>query len=115
MDIRAGKHVDQLNKRRGQVSTTLQYIRKERNEAEENTDWIDRASYESRMALFDRLSEWYIDEIEAIDQALARFNNKTYGFCLACHSPIEAPRLDSFPAAPFCSGCQETREGLQKF
>ena len=58
--IRAGKHVDQLNKRRGQVSMTLQYIRKERNEAEENTDWLDRATYETRIALLDRLSEWYV-------------------------------------------------------
>ena len=113
MDIRAGKHVDQLNKRRGQVSTTLQYIRKERNEAEENTDWIDRATYESRIALLDRLSEWYVNEIEAIDDALDRLNNNTYGFCLACHSPIEAGRLDYVPEATFCSACQETREALQ--
>lgn len=61
MDIRAGNHVDQLNKRRAQVSATLQHIGKERNEAEENTDWIDRVTYETRIALLDRLSEWYID------------------------------------------------------
>jgi len=113
MDIRAERHVDQLNTRREQVATTLQHIEKERNQAEENTDWIDRATYESRIALLDRLSEWYIDEIEAIDKALARLNNNTYRFCLACHSPIEALRLDYVPEAAFCSACQETRDGLQ--
>ena len=113
MDTRAGKHLAQLNTRREQVATTLQHIEKERNQAEENTDWIDRATYESRIALLDRLSEWYIDEIEAIDKALVRLNNNTYGFCLACHSPIEALRLDYVPEAAFCSACQETRNGLQ--
>ena len=113
MDIRAGRHLNQLNKRREQVATTLQHIEKERNEVEENTDWIDRATYESRIALLDRLSEWYIDEIEAIDNALDRLNKDTYGSCLACHSPIEALRLDYVPEAAFCSACQETRDGLQ--
>jgi DnaK suppressor protein len=113
MYIRAERHVNQLNKRRERVATTLQHIEKERNEAEENTDWIDRATYESRIALLDRLSEWYINEIEAIDNALDRLNKDTYGFCLACHSPIEALRLDYVPEAAFCSACQETRDGLQ--
>jgi RNA polymerase-binding protein DksA len=91
---------------------TLQHIEKERNEAEENTDWLDRAAYESRIALLDRLSEWYAKEIDEIDKALDRLNKKTYGFCLACHNSIEALRLDYFPEAGFCIACQETRDGL---
>ena len=93
--IRTGKHLDQLRLRRNQVALTLLHIEKDRREAERNTDWLDQASYESRMALLDSL------------------NNNTYGFCLACHRPIEALRLDSFPEAAFCSACQETRDGLQ--
>jgi DnaK suppressor protein len=113
MDIRTARHYDQLNKRRHQVVLTLQHIEKERNEAEENTDWLDRAAYETRIALLDQLNEWYIQEINAIDKALDRINNNSYGFCLACHNPVERVRLDCFPDAVFCSTCQTTRESLQ--
>jgi RNA polymerase-binding protein DksA len=111
--IRTGRLFDQLKKRCAQVAMTLQYIEKERNEAEENSDGLDRAAHESRIELFDRLSEWYIHEIDEIDKALDRINKNTYGFCLACHNPIEALRLDYFPEAGFCIACQETRDGLQ--
>jgi len=110
--FRTGRHFDQLNKRREQVAMTLQYIEKERSEAEENTDWLDRAAYESRMALLDRLSEWYAKEMVEIDKGLDRVDKNTYGFCLACHNPIEALRLDYFPEGGFCIACQETRDGL---
>ena len=110
--IRTGRHFDQLNKRREQVATTLQHIETERNEAEANTAWLDRAAYESRIALLDRLSEWYAKEIDEIDKALDRLNKNTYGFCFACHNSIEALRLDYFPEAGFCIACQETRDGL---
>ena len=113
MDIRTGKHYDQLNKRRHQVVLTLQHIEKERREAEENTDWLDRATYESRIALLNQLTEWYIDDLQTIDRALDRIKDDSYGVCLACHSPIEPLRLDCFPDAAFCTACQEMRDGLQ--
>ena len=84
--IRPGRH-DQLNKRRKQAAMTLQHIEKERNEAEANSDWLDRAAHESRIALLDRLSEWYVHEIEEIDKALDRLNKNTYGFCLGLPQP----------------------------
>ena len=54
--IRAARQFEKLNKRREQVLMTLGHIEKERKEAEENTDWLDRAAYESRTALLDRLT-----------------------------------------------------------
>jgi RNA polymerase-binding transcription factor DksA len=113
MDIRFGKHHDQLNKRRHQVVLTLQHIEMQRNEAEENTEWLDRAAYDTRIALLDKLTEWYTDEIRAIDKALDRIKNNAYGDCLACHNPVDVLRLDCFPEATFCSACQTTRDSLQ--
>ena len=113
--IRTGRLLDQLNKRREQVAMTLRHIAKERNEAEENTDWLDRAAYDSRIALFDRLNEWYIQENDAIDKALDRVKQSKYALCLACHNAIEEKRLEFIPEAEFCAACQETREGLQRF
>jgi RNA polymerase-binding transcription factor DksA len=112
--IKTGRHRDELNKRREHVFMTLRYLEKERKIVEENTDWLDRAAYESRITLLDQLNEYYITEINEIDRALERVNKNTYGLCLACHNAIQAPRLELFPAAAFCAACQETREGLQR-
>ncbi len=113
MDIRTGKHYDQLSKRRHQVVLTLRHVENERNEAEENTEWLDRAAYETRIALLDQLTDWYDDELHAIDKALDRINDDSYGVCLACHNPVEPIRLDCFPDAAFCTACQEMRDSLQ--
>ena len=88
-ELHQPKPFAQLRKRREQVAITLQYIEKQRNEAEQNTDWLDRAAYESRLALLDRLTDWYTEEMEEIDKALEGVENKHYGLCLACHNPIE--------------------------
>lgn len=71
------------------------------------------ATHETRIALLDQLTEWYIDELQTIDRAFDRIKDDSYGVCLACHNPIEPLRLDCFPDAAFCSACQETRDGLQ--
>jgi hypothetical protein len=65
------------------VVRTLQYIEKERNEAEQNTDWLDQAAYQSSVALLDRLSERYIEEMDEIDKAFDRAKQNEYGLCLA--------------------------------
>jgi RNA polymerase-binding transcription factor DksA len=111
--IRIAKRFEQLSKRREQVVATLEHIEKERVEAEENTDWLDRAAYESRIALLNRLCDWYTHESGEIDKALDRIKTNKYGSCMACHGLIETHRLELFPEAAFCLSCQEVREGLE--
>ena len=65
--ITPDKHLEQLRLRR-----------KERREVEQNTDWLDQASHESRIALIDQLSARYLHEIEDIDKALDRLKNNMY-------------------------------------
>ena len=112
--IRTGKHLDQLVKRRSKIAATLDHIHEEQADAEQKTDWLDRAAYESRLALLDRLNGWYSNEMAAIANAMERIERNTYGLCVACHRRIDAHRLDCFPEAAFCRDCQSTREGLEK-
>ena len=113
-EIRVGRHVDQLRKRREQVVMTLQHIDREQEQVEHNTDWLDQAAYESRVNLLDRLNDWYRQEMHQIDKALHRIQKQQYGSCLACHAPIDVERLESVPVAEFCSSCQEVREHLEE-
>jgi RNA polymerase-binding transcription factor DksA len=59
------------------------------------------------------LTGWYLNELEEIDKALGRVAENRYGACLACQEPIEAERLESYPAAEFCFDCEEYRERLK--
>jgi RNA polymerase-binding transcription factor DksA len=85
----------------------------ERREVEENTEWIDRAAYESRVSLLDSLTALYRNEMEQSEKAHRRVEESSYGLCLACHEPIEAVRLEIYPAAQFCFDCQDYRERLR--
>ena len=113
-EIRAGKHFDQLRKRREQLLMTLQHIGREQDQVEQNTDWLDQAAYESRAKLLDSLNDWYIEEMDQIDKALNRIRQSQYGLCLGCHPPIGANRLNISPEADFCGSCQEFREQLEE-
>lgn len=56
------------------------------------------------------------DELRAVQDALTRLAEGTYGACLECDEPIGAMRLSVLPEAALCVGCQgmaEHRAGHQ--
>jgi RNA polymerase-binding protein DksA len=54
------------------------------------------------LALRDRNEQ----HLEAVDAALRRLDDGSYGACLRCGSPIAAERLDALPWAAHCIECQ---------
>ena len=46
-----------------------------------------------------------IDETHRIDAALARMEEKEFGYCMSCGDKIEKKRLELDPAIPTCVGC----------
>jgi DnaK suppressor protein len=101
---------DKLQLRGIEVERTIRHLEKERREVEENTEWLDRAAYKSRVRLLDGLTTLYCDEMKEIETAHSRVEDGSYGLCLACHEPIDADRLEIYPAAQFCFGCQDYRD-----
>ena len=101
---------DKLRLRAIEVERTIRHLEKERLEVEENTEWVDRAAYESRVGLLDGLITLYRNEMEQIEKAHSRVEERSYGLCLACHEPIDTDRLEIYPAAQFCIVCQDYRE-----
>ncbi len=53
-------------------------------------------------------------ELEAIEEALQRIENHTYGICEACGQAIEPRRLEVMPETPFCRNCMSQKEKLAK-
>lgn len=46
----------------------------------------------------------------AIDEALKRIQDKSYGFCLGCGKAITVSRLTALPQTELCIECQKKRE-----
>jgi DnaK suppressor protein len=103
---------DKLRRRGIEVERTIRHLEKERREVEENTEWVDRAAYENRVRLLDGLTTLYRYEMEEIEKAHRRVEERSYGFCQACHEPIGTDRLEICPAAQFCFDCQDYRDRI---
>lgn len=56
------------------------------------------------------LGEHETAELNAIDAALKRLDDGSYGLCLACGTHIPSARLQAAPAALRCLACQEQAE-----
>jgi DnaK suppressor protein len=104
-----------LIKRREQLLTTLRHLDDEQSEVERNTDWVDEAAFDSRVALLDGLRHDYHAEMTRIDRALERIDNHQYGTCTACHDPIDPKRLELIPEAEHCAACESFREGVEQY
>lgn len=108
--IAIGRQFDKLSQRREQLRGTLRHLAKQHAEVARNTDWLDRAAYENRVKLLERLNDWYRAEIAAIDRALTRIEERRYGLCGACQQPIDARRLAMMPETELCAPCNKIRE-----
>jgi len=51
-----------------------------------------------------------VDELRAIEYALARIRAGSYGICRSCGQPISEERLRAIPETPLCIDCQTRAE-----
>ena len=77
-------------------------------------DDIDRASLETDKALDLRTKDRARKLISKIDDALARIENGTYGFCEETGDPIGLDRLEARPVATLSIEAQERHERMEK-
>ena len=101
---------DKLRLRAIEVERTIRHLEKERQKVEENTEWVDRAAYENRVSLLDGLITLYRHEMEQIEKAHSRVEERSYGLCLACHEPIDSRSVRDLPCSAILLDCQDYRE-----
>lgn len=53
-------------------------------------------------------------ELRAVDDALHRIDDGTYGECMDCGGDIPRARLEAYPTAVRCTQCQSRRENLYR-
>jgi RNA polymerase-binding protein DksA len=78
-------------------------------EATPDQDLEDQAIDVEGDEVLEEMSQVSQDELAAIDAALARIKNGTYGMCAKCGQPISEARLEAVPQAALCEECISDR------
>jgi DnaK suppressor protein len=81
---------------------------------DEGRDTYDLASDERDREINFILNDREREKLVAIDEALQRIKEKTYGICESCEGEIQLGRLKVLPFTRLCVKCQEENERESK-
>jgi DnaK suppressor protein len=81
---------------------------------DEGRDTYDLASDERDREINFILNDREREKLHAIDEALERIKDKTYGICESCEGEIQLGRLKVLPFTRLCVKCQEENEKESK-
>lgn len=70
-------------------------------------DLIDQANADEEAELQIRLHQTDGRLLRAIEEALGRIRQGTYGVCVVCKQPISRARLEAVPWTHLCRECKE--------
>src|SRR5882762_8285852 len=94
-----------------EAKETLQHLQEEN---QNHPDLADRASSETDRAIELRARDRQRKLIAKIDEALARIDDGTYGYCEETGEPISLRRLEARPIATLSVEAQERHERLER-
>jgi len=103
---------------RGRVQEALDYLHEENpGSMEDETQEIQSNNHPGDVATVthDREIDYTLEEnaerlLAAIDSALQRIDDGTYGTCRTCGNPIATERLDALPYTTQCIDCKRREE-----
>ncbi|MBO6826952.1 MAG: TraR/DksA C4-type zinc finger protein [Sneathiella sp.] len=75
--------------------------------SEHSSNFSEQAHEREDEEVMERLEQEALQEIEAIDHALTRIENGTYGTCTVCGQDIGEKRLKVLPYAGLCISCAD--------
>ncbi len=107
---------DTLQETKKQLLREMQGRVKEETEGvkDEGRDTYDLASDERDREINFILNDREREKLHAIDEALQRIKDKTYGICERCEGEIQLGRLKVLPFTRLCVKCQEETEKESK-
>ena len=82
-----------------------------RQDGEPQGDVADQATVETEAKVQARLRQTESHLLRAIQEALGRIEQGTFGICQVCEKPIPHVRLEAVPWTRVCRECKERKEG----
>ena len=106
-----------LEEERRRVVDAIEYLHKENPGSieDETEDQTQDTLADTATATLDREIDYTLEEnsehvLEAIEAALKRIEDGTYGTCVNCGKPIAEERLAAIPWATHCIDCKRLEE-----
>jgi DnaK suppressor protein len=106
-----------LEEERRRVLDAIEYLHKENPGSieDETEDETQNTLAETATATLDREIDYTLEEnsghvLSAIDAALKRIEEGTYGTCVNCGKPVAEERLAAIPWATNCIDCKRLEE-----
>ena len=109
-----------LLEERKRVADAIQYLHDEHpgsleDETAELNAGVDQHLADMATETVDREIDYTLEEnsehvLAAIDEALGRIENNTFGTCVNCGAQIPEERLEARPWAPLCIDCKRKEE-----
>ena len=106
-----------LEEERRRVVDAIEYLHKENPGSieDETEDQTQDNLADTATATLDREIDYTLEEnsehvLEAIEAALKRIEDGTYGTCVNCGKPITEERLAAIPWATHCIDCKRLEE-----
>jgi DnaK suppressor protein len=96
-------------KRQELVSSTSRKAHWENMESTRHGDFVDQASDDNEVHVNIRLRQTDAKLLRAIESALARIENGSYGVCTMCEDEISVARLKAVPWTSLCIACKEKK------
>ena len=73
-------------------------------------DWVDHSSQENDLHVNLALKQTDTKLLRAIDDAMLRVEQGTFGICMDCEEPIAEGRLDAVPWTRVCIDCKAKQD-----
>src|SRR6058998_3430534 len=74
-------------------------------------DWIDQSSQENDLHVRLALKQTDSKLLRAIEEAIYRIDQGTYGICMECENEIAPARLGAVPWTRVCIECKAKQQG----
>ena len=116
--VDSGRFRTMLLEERERVTHALSYLHEENSgslEEETDEEAFDQHLGDTATATFDREMDHSLEDnsgnvLAAIDEALRRIDDGTFGICGRCGKPIAEERLEAMPYATKCIDCKRLEE-----
>ena len=105
------KYKDILDKKREELLASAPARTPTTDPGSKSGDWIDQSSQENDLHVRLALKQTDSKLLRAIEEAIHRIDQGTYGICMECENEIAPARLEAVPWTRVCIDCKAKQSG----
>jgi RNA polymerase-binding transcription factor len=109
--LNVNKYKDLLERKRDELHSAAPVRTPATEPGSKSGDWIDQSSQESDLHVRLALKQTDSKLLRAIEEAIHRIDQGTFGICAECENEIAPARLEAVPWTRVCIDCKMKQQG----